>query len=53
VQFWERVISPNHNEIVVDDRSAPAAPASGSRNDLFWDWMISPNHNEIVVDDRA
>ena len=56
MQFWEWVVSPNHNEIVVADRpapAAPAAPANGSWDDLFWDWRISPNHNEIVVDDRA
>jgi hypothetical protein len=64
VQFWEWMISPNHNEIVVD-----SPPASWSDllwdwrispnhseivvNDPFWDWVVSPNHNEIVVDDRA
>jgi len=49
--FWEWVISPNHNEIVVvgADRPAPSRDVA----DLLVEWGISPNHNEIVVVDEA
>ncbi|WP_433075339.1 hypothetical protein ACQP1P_29035 [Dactylosporangium sp. CA-052675] len=57
-RFWEWVISPNHNEVVVDGPGhheavveKPVAPGNGSWDDLFRDWRISPNHNETVVEE--
>ncbi|MER7281649.1 hypothetical protein ABT369_45145 [Dactylosporangium sp. NPDC000244] len=51
-RFWEWVISPNHNEVVVEEPvEKPVAPGNGSWDDLVWDWRISPNHNETVVEE--
>nr|BFE57244.1 hypothetical protein GCM10020063_017700 [Dactylosporangium thailandense] len=51
-RFWEWVISPNDNEVVVEQPvEQPAAPGNGSWDDLVWDWRISPNHNETVVEE--
>jgi hypothetical protein len=49
--FWEWVISPNHNEIVVVDGQHSAPPRDIA--DLLVEWGVTPNHNEIVVVDEA
>jgi hypothetical protein len=49
---WDLVISPNHNEILMDEASQarvePARP-DFDPTDLLTDWRIAASHNEILT----